>query len=288
MLLANMKVAFCQSNEIQPVQFSQIYQNYSLIHPAASGMEASFQAFAGYKSLTSPFQGVNTSYAALNLSTKSAEEDDQNFHGFGANLVSSKEGPYFTRNRVYASYAWHNQLTPEWLLSGGATLGVINYNYKATDIYPGGTATKPTCDAGILFYKPMDTHLGLTASQVIPNNLAPLESQLHIKPYLVFSADKVFELSPSLCLKPILFLRGPVRKNALDIEFTNLLIIQEIVSLGVLYNKGNGASIIAGIETFKSESFDLRFFASYYTPFGINGQLNTSLLEFSVSVFKRN
>lgn len=285
-VLLNVVRAFPQQNEVLQVNFDQFFQNYSLVNPAATGKDSPIEGFAGYRTNVGAFEGVNTNYAGINIGSKIKDSLDQDHHGFGINLINSREGNYFNRNRLYASYAWHEQISENWILSGGAMLGVINYQYKASEVYPGGTATKPTCDLGLMFYKPHDTYIGLAASQIIKGNMAPLEPLLRIKPSLVFTAEKTIALSPYLGWRSAFIFRGLWEKAKPEYDFTTMLVIQEMISLGGHYKINEGISFVGGMDAFQLENFGLRFFISYFSSFSINGNIRTPLLQLTCSIYK--
>ena len=285
-LLLNIVRAFPQQNEVLQLNFDQFFQNYSLLNPAATGKESQIEGMAGYKTNVGAFEGVNTNYVGLNIASKIKDSIDQDHHGFGINLINSREGTYFNRNRLYASYAWHEQITENWILSGGVMIGLVNYQYKATDVYSGGIATKPTCDLGLMFYKPRDTYIGISASQLVRGNMAPLEPLLQIKPFFVITAEKTFLISPYLSLRSAFIFRGLLQKTSPEYDLTNMLVIQEIISLGFHYKINEGISLVGGLDAIQLENFGLRFFISYYSSFNLNGNIKTSLLQLTCSIYR--
>jgi type IX secretion system PorP/SprF family membrane protein len=279
--------AFPQQNEVLQVNFEQFFQNYSLVNPAATGKDSPVEGFAGYRTNVGAFEGVNTNYAGFNIGSKIKDSLDQDHHGFGVNLINSREGNYFNRNRLYASYAWHEQITENWFLSGGAMFGIINYQYKATDVYPGGTATKPTTDLGLMFYKPQNTYIGLCATQLIKGNMGPLEPLLQIKPSLVFTAEKTLPLSPYLGWRSAFIFRGLWQKAKPEYDLTTMLVIQEVISLGVHYKINEGISFVGGVDAFQMENFGLRFFISYFSSFANSNTIPAPVLQMTCAVYKR-
>ncbi|MFL5728638.1 MAG: PorP/SprF family type IX secretion system membrane protein [Cytophagaceae bacterium] len=275
-----------QSGQVLPVQFSQFYQNYSLVHPAATGMYKSYQIFIGHQSQTGAFQGVNTSYSGINFKLKGKDSLGLEGHGFGLNIVNNREGYYFNRERLAVSYAYHNQIFENWVLSGGISVGAINYIYRASDISAGGSAFKPSADVGLFLYKPEDINIGFTISQVIPGNMSPLERQLKIKSYLNLSVDKVFRLSPYFSLRPAVMLRGPFEKGAINADFTMLAIIQDLLSAGINYKANKGIAFVGGINDIKMGSAGFNLFISYYNSFAAAKTIRPSVIELSC-VFKR-
>ncbi|MBX9851256.1 MAG: type IX secretion system membrane protein PorP/SprF [Cytophagaceae bacterium] len=265
---------FGQNGEVLPVQFNQFYQNYSLVHPAGTGLNKSFQVFLGYQGLTGIFKGVNTSYAGLNFRLKSKDTLHRKGHAFGINIYNNREGYYFNRGRLSISYAWHNPISWNWILSGGISLGVINHIYQGSDISAGGSALKPNADIGVFLYSLDQTHFGLTFSQLVGGDMSPLESSLRIKRHINISADKIFKVSPYFSLMPAVLIRTPVRKTSFDADLSMLAIVQDVVSFGVHYKFRYGYSIVGGIKNIKMGSSGFDLFFSYYSPFNNKGNVN--------------
>lgn len=285
-IFISLQNAYTQSFNALPVVFDPFQNNYTLIHPAATGMESSFKLFLGYKTQSGAFTSVNTNFVGVAIRSKKKDSLDIQFHGFGANVVNDREGAYFARNRIYVSYAWHNRIAQHWYLSGGAMVGCINYNYKGTDIYPGGTSLKPTADIGLMVYKKNDAHLGVTISQVIPGNLSPLESQLKILPFVSASADKKFRLDYKTNLQCGIYYRQVFTDSKYILAINGMANFFKIITLGTTVKIDNGFSLIGGLHLPFDNIYGIHVYFSYYTPFFINGNLIDPTFEFNCVLIK--
>ncbi|MFN3404858.1 MAG: type IX secretion system membrane protein PorP/SprF [Cytophagaceae bacterium] len=277
--------AFGQNSEVLPVQFDQFYQNYSLIHPAATGMNYPLQVAAGHRALTGIFKGVNSSYIGVNAGIFSKDSTSKDHHGTGINIINSQEGPYITRTRLYASYAWHNQVGTNWHLSAGIMLGLINHNYKPTDISAGGSVFKPTGDVGLVLYNPENLIIGATVSQFVGGNMEPLEPHLNIKRHMTLSLQKKFEMSPYISLWTAWLLRTPVNNNSYQIDGSAFISFHDVISCGLNYKVDRGISYILGVRSTEIADKGLDIFISYYTPFNRQGNLRTNIIELSLMGF---
>lgn len=276
LLILNIR-ASGQSGAVFPVQFDQFFQNYSLFHPAATGYEASLQTYLGHRALTGLFEGVNTSYAGVNYRI-GRRDSLSGYHGIGANMLNDREGTYFNRGRLYISYAWHSRITYNWVLSGGAMIGLIDYVYKGSNVYAGGSSLKPTADVGLFLYRD-NAHIGLTISQVIPGKLTPLQSQLPIKRFLIFSFDKTFYLSPYFSLMPATLIRITPVKNMSELNLYLLAKVQNVLMAGLQYKYQKGYSLMGGVKDVTVGKKKFSFFLSYYVPFTSGKDLKASRME---------
>jgi type IX secretion system PorP/SprF family membrane protein len=276
-----------QYNEVLPVQFSQFYQNMSFINPGATAYKYPVYAVVGNKSLEGIFKEVQSNFATASIRLGGKDTLDRNFHGLGATLLSSREGPYFTKSRIYVSYAWHNSISEKWMLSLGLMTGLINHLYKETDLLPARSAMRFTSDAGLFLYKPDKISIGLSMNQLIPSSMAPLEPGLKIKPFASLIIDYYVRISPFMQWRNSLISRGPVRISSLDTDLTSLLVLQEIVSLGLHYRFNTGYSFVVGLESGPMKRSGLNLFFSYYRPFANTGNLNVPTMEITLAVFKK-
>jgi hypothetical protein len=276
-----------QYGEVLPVQFNQFYQHVGLVNPASTAYKYSRSAVIGNKSLEGIFKEVNTNLAAVSFRIGTKDSLNKDFHGLGATFLSSREGPYFTRSRLYFSYAWHNSISENWRLSLGLMTGLLNHLYKETDLFPARSAMRFTSDVGLFLYRPEKISIGISLNQFVKSNMAPLEPGLYVKPFVTFVLDHLTKLSPNLGWKNSFISRGPVRKNSLDADLTSLLVVQEMVSFGLHYKIHRGYSFVVGLESGKMRRSGINLFFSYYRPFQIPGNINSPEMELTLSVFRR-
>ena len=264
-----------------PTIFDPFYNNYLIIHPATAGMENSSNVYLGYKTQSGALSGVNTNYVGATIRSKKKDSLDLQHHGFGANVINDREGDYFARNRIYLDYALHIRLTSNWYISGGAMIGCINYNYKGTDVYPGGTVLRPTADAGLMIYKKTNTHFGITISQIIPGNLTPLESQTKIEPFISLSADKKFRLDYQTYFQGAIFYRRLLATNMYDCNINGMATFFKIISIGSTFKWNQGISMMGGFNLAVSEKNSINLYFSYFIPVSQNGNLQNPTIEFN-------
>jgi type IX secretion system PorP/SprF family membrane protein len=280
-------LSFAQYNEVLPVQFSQFYQNFAFINPGATAYKHPVYAVAGNKSLDGIFKEVQTNYASGSIRLGGKDTVNRNFHGIGATILSSREGPYFTRSRVCLSYAWHNSISEKWMLSLGLMTGLINHLYKETDLLPARSALRFTSDAGLFIYKPGKISIGLSINQFIPSSMAPLEPGLKIKTFASLIVDYYLRISPFMQWRNSLVSRGPVRTSSLDMDLASMLVLQEMVSLGLQYKLNMGYSFVVGIESGQMKRQGLNLFFSYFRSFDHPGNLTLPTMEMTLSIFKK-
>jgi|GEM_PF-3486666 len=265
-----------QNGEVLPVQFTQFYQNYSLVHPAATALEKPFQIFSGFQSQTGAFKGVNTTYFGGNFQLPSKDSLDK--HALGVNVSNNREGYFFNRGRIDVSYAYHNRISSNWIFSAGISAGIIDYVYNSSNYSAGGSALKPNLSTSLFLSSPNKTHIGLTFGQLIPGNMYPLESQLKINPYMIFSADKRFYLSPFFSFMPAVIVRA-AKNNPINTDVTLLAIVHDVLSAGLDYKVGKGYSVVGGVYDTRLGKYSFNFFLSYYLSFTTVKAISPSLIE---------
>jgi type IX secretion system PorP/SprF family membrane protein len=256
-----------QDRVVVPVGLHQFYQHLDIVNPAATAYHYSKKAIIGNKSLDGIFKEVQTNFAGANIRLHSNDSTQQDAHGIGLTMLTSKEGPYISRSRFYASYAWHNSIRRNWLLSMGIMAGFIHYRYKETDIYPSQSAMRFTSDIGILLYQPKKIAIGLSLNQYIRSNMAPVEPGLVIKPYATFIVDFTVPISYTLDWRNSFIGRVPIQKKTVDADLTSTLTIQKIVVAGLHYKIHKGYSFIVGLESGLNRKNGVNLFFSYYNPF---------------------
>ncbi len=282
--------SFCasaQDREALPVSFNQFYQHIEMVNPAATAYQYSSKAIVANKSLDGIFKEVRTNFAAANIRLGLKDSTNKDSHGIGITMIASREGAYISRSRFYASYAWHNSISYNWMLSLGVMAGCINYLYKATDIYPSQSALRFTSDVGVFLYQPKKINIGLSLNQFVKSDMAPLEPGLKVKPFATLLVDYAAAISPILDWRNTLICRGPIQKKSFDVDFTSAIVMQKIVTAGLHYKIHKGYSFLIGLESGQMKKNGINLFFSYYKPFLFKNNINVPEAELTISFFRR-
>lgn len=272
--------ALSQNYAVYPVQFDQFYRQYSLINPAATGLQAKLKISAGHKLIASIFEGVNTSFTGGEYQLPS--DSGSASHAIGLNLMNSHEGPYFNRGRFMAQYAFHGLLSEQWRFSAGVMAGFLNHSYKATDVYPARSVTRPLLDLGILAHR-KNFLFGMGYHQVIKSSLSPLEPNQEVIPFGSLCVDYKIPIGPRVYLNPASTCR--IGSDLFNWDMAMLWNIQDLISLGGHYKWKKGYALSGSIDTGDRSSSGFSLSVLYYIPLAIQGNLRPQTLEF-VCVFR--
>ena len=285
-LLLCVSYASAQDRQVVPVFLNQFYQHVEMVNPAATAYQYKSKVIVANKSLDGIFKDVRTNFVAANIRLGLRDSTNRDSHGIGLTLLESREGSYISRSRVQASYAWHNSISYNWMLSLGVMAGFINYLYKATDIYPSQSALRFTSDVGVFLYQPKKINIGLSLNQFVKSDMAPLEPGLKVKPFGTFIIDYTAAISPVLDWRNALICRGPIHKSSFDADLTSAIVVQKMVTAGVHYKVHKGYSFLIGLESGQMKKNGINLFFSYYKPFLFKDNINVPEVELTISFFR--
>ncbi|HSZ24566.1 MAG TPA: PorP/SprF family type IX secretion system membrane protein [Cytophagaceae bacterium] len=263
-----------------PVQFIQFYKTYSLINPASIGKDAQAEFNTGNRALTGEFSDIRTFYASGTIRLEKSEKR-RSKNVIGLTFVNEKEGTYINRNRASFLYAFHIPLSQRLMLSAGASMGFINYSFKASNINSGGSAFAPNSDIGLWLYR-SDFNIGISCNQIIPSRLSPLNATYYIERYYNLAINKSFEIDRHLKLTPTSVFRW-FSKTQYDLDIGMIALIQNSLTAVIAYKYKKGASISTGVDNIKIGQNIFKLLFSYYTPIGPLNYYNPQLFELSLN-----
>jgi type IX secretion system PorP/SprF family membrane protein len=206
---------------------NQYHQNFSLINPAAVGISAHRQLSTGYRQQWVGWQGAPRSgYAMLEmplaLLKDKEEEVESNFHSGGISAVSDHAG-LFSRNGLYAHYAYHLTLSQRNLydektrlqLSMGASMGILSIGFRSQDailLNPNDnalanqqTAWSPDLNMGVWLHDDR-FFVGGSLFQVVESRLN-IAQDTRLRRHYGLMGGYHFEVSPQVRLTPSFFVQ---------------------------------------------------------------------------------
>jgi type IX secretion system PorP/SprF family membrane protein len=264
-----------------PVQFVQFYKTYMLVNPASIGRESTAEFNTGNRALTGGFSDVRTFYANANIQLNKLAAG-QSKHVVGLTFINEKEGSYINRNTASFQYALHIPLSQRLTFSAGATVGFINYSFKASNINAGGSAFAPNGDIGLWLYR-SDFNLGISSNQVIPSRLTPFNATYLVSRHYNLIADRSFNINTNFRLTPTMVFRW-FSKELYDLDVGLVALLQNNLTAVIAYKYKKGASVSGGFSNIKIGQSVFKLLFSYYDAVGSLNYYNPQSYELSLSV----
>lgn len=242
-------------------------KNIQVYIPSFSGIGNNVEVNLAYRSYLGKLSLIRTQYADVNFSLKKPKGDPPTGtqHVLGAAVYGDREGEYFNKTRVLARYALHLPLKKNLLLSGGAALHLINYNFGASG--PGASGSDMSWSGNMATSLTSPTFkLGVSINDFNSPQLKPIGYAFVLSPYNCFYGEKTIPVSDETQL------RGGGRFNlhwndgSSFLAHVGLLFSRSIAFTGFYYiNKGWGGAIeINKIKLNEENLVDLSF--AYQVP----------------------
>lgn len=261
--------------------FNLFFKNYKIINPAnAEDTKTSFSL--GNRSYTGLFKGVTQFYADIDFFL-SQKKSNMKGHSLGIWLLANRQGDFFRKNRVYARYAYRNQLSQDFSLSLGVSAGLVNYVFSSSDASTGGSDSDFDGSLGMWFlYKKLK--VGASLQQLTNTILRPVNQPFYLKRYMSVMASHSWPISPSLTWET----HGNVSFIPLFgtlMQMAGLVQIHE-AEFGAGYKSDAGVSVFAGLRELRLQQYAVSFSASYMFSRVVIKKVNNNILELNLSISK--
>ncbi|WP_028978307.1 PorP/SprF family type IX secretion system membrane protein [Sporocytophaga myxococcoides] len=249
-----------QNNFLYPIPFSQYFNYQSFINPAATALDNKAALRLGERLNAAPFNRIRTFFAIGEFSLKN---DAGAGHGIGLSIMSHKEGPLFSINRVYAQYAYHLNISEEWKFSSGASFGYLNFSVDPSPTSAGVSSYSPDGSIGLLLYRDIE-RIGISSSQIFNNSIEVISKPIPVKRYYNFFYLREIIVSPGSTFIPSVLYTLKNERSELDVSGSFLM--NNILFAGLSYQLNKGTAYFLGIKDFNflSGYTDLTF--SYNSP----------------------
>ncbi len=186
-----------------PVRFSQYYNSFSIVNPAAGGAYADCELAMGNQRLLGNFSKVSTYFFNANMRIqKSRSFRNAPFSVVGVFLYNDREGKYLNRTRFYASYIWHAYISRKVRMSGGFHVGGMNYSVKGTSLSGDGSDFAPDGIVGFRIYNEA-FHFGISYNQIFNSKIQPLEEVAQLPPFTNFTGGFTYFVHYKLAIQPV-------------------------------------------------------------------------------------
>jgi type IX secretion system PorP/SprF family membrane protein len=236
----------------QDPQFSQNMFNKLYSNPAVAGSNDAICANLLYRT-----QWVGFGKGAPKTGVFGVEGPLGKF-GVGLSVLSDKYG-FFNNLDVKLAVAYHLPVGNTGKLGIGVDIGYMqltnNGDYVFNDpndpLIPVGSVSGsavPDLGAG-LYYNSQKAYVGVSASHLIENDIDLGETSYTTKRHYYLTGGYSFTLSPSLALKPSVFVKSDGTSTQVDINAN--VHIKDVVWIGASYRLQDAVVLMAGINIFK-------------------------------------
>ncbi|MFL5729662.1 MAG: type IX secretion system membrane protein PorP/SprF [Cytophagaceae bacterium] len=264
-----------------PDYFDQFFNNYYFVNPANTDSSYKVSIKVADKSQIGLLQGVTKIYGDADLRLNTGRR--QVFHFLGVQAISSKEGEFLRRSKLFARYSWRSAVSERASLSAGLSLGFVNYAFSSSQASAGGSATAPDGSAGI-WYLREKMSVGISVQQMFKGKVQPIQQTFELNPHYNLNINRLFRLSPSMNLNSH-FMSGFQKGQRTALSLAALLELQNKLEFGMNYRHGRSLAFIAGLKRISIGSSDFSLYFSYLS--GITRiALNDNAIELFLSFQK--
>lgn len=240
----------------QDAQFTQYMYNTIVVNPAYAGSRQSMNIFALHRTQWVGLEGAPvTNSFSINTPISNSNV------GIGLSVVNDKIGPS-VENNIAADFSYSVATSENYKMSFGlkASANLLNIDFTKLD-YAGGPIFEENVDnkfspnIGVGFYLHSDvSYIGISAPNLIEtvhfDKGATSSSSSHVAAekinyYLI--AGHVFELSPSVKLKPALLTKF-VQGSPLQVDVSANFLMNEKFAAGLAYRWSAAMSAMVGFQ----------------------------------------
>ena len=277
-----------------PIHYGQYFNNPQL-NPAKNGSDANAEFFAASKRNIGNFGTIaNTFFSTAFRISK----NNNGFNAFGLYFNNDKEGQVIRRNRFYGTFARHQKLNKNWVLSAGLALGAYQFSTKLNAITGGLSAIAFDGSGGVYLYS-QNTRLGLSVNQFNNVKVQPFQQIIRLNRHFHFIGEHnvvvndYFHITPSAFVRYIQTDSLTGHLNALHYGGGINCLLKQAFSCGGTYEPNEGAYFFVGLKNInlsvgegkKTSSNQLNLQFAYFVPSLINTRTNIQSFELVLSYF---
>lgn len=249
-----------QNGTIMPDVYDQFFQNYYLINPANTDTSQIILNM-GHKSQLGVFRGVRQTYFDANFRIKS--NNLNNRHYVGIQLFNNSEGDFFSKNRAYGRYSFDIRLSEQYYLSTGASIGMVDYAFKATQSSAGGSDI--TYDGSLgMWLVGSRLKLGTSMQQVFQRKLQPIGQEFVLRRQYNANVVYTFFISPYVELTTHVWYKYSTYTSH-TFDAAAVVTLQRIIEFGANYRYQRGFVLMAGVKDIRIGTSKIALGMSYST-----------------------
>ncbi len=252
-----LSLAFIKPINAQQVpSYTQYMFNDYLINPAVAGTFNYFQMRANTR-----IQWVGITDAPRTMSIAGYGPFKERDMGYGGYIYNDVTGPE-SRMSLGGSYAYNIAINDEWRISGGLSIGIMQYKLDGTSmtfddelydpVMPGGVESRIIPDASVGIYANTTYYyVGVSAHQLLGNKyniheetdsiqgISRLTQHVYLSGGAMFILNKDFVITPSALIKY-------TSPGLIQAEINASVTYQRMVWGGLSYRTGDAIAVMAG------------------------------------------
>jgi type IX secretion system PorP/SprF family membrane protein len=250
-------LSFCFVNAQESERYTQYLYNPIGINPASAGVRGVSSVFTSYRA---QWVGVPGAPKTMMLSVSSPTKSKN--LGLGFTVISDKIGPS-DQSSVALDFSYSIKLNTDYKLSFGlkGSANLLNVDYNKLYLKDGSEPTfqtniedkfSPNVGVGLLFHSDK-TSFGVSIPNLLETKFydkysSTASSSIAKENMNVFlTADRLFELSPSLVFKPALLVKV-TKYGPLQTYVSSTFVIQQKFTLGMSYRFGGTINNLVGFQ----------------------------------------
>lgn len=239
--------------------FDQFFQNYYMINPASSDSSDRLRVSLGNIWLTGLFQGVSRMY--FDADFRPGKRGSPSFSRLGIFIKNSNDGAFINRSRYYGRYNRTVAIGKNQAISLGLALGLVNYRFKGSYTFAGGSATAFDGNAGI-WYLRKNLKAGISLQQFSRSIIQPSQERFQLNPIWNFNLVYSSFLSSQVQLTNNVFYRKETGSMSW-FEYAPVFLFNETLQAGADFELHKGVAILLGVKTSVNGYGKLRFMGSF-------------------------
>jgi hypothetical protein len=174
-----------------------------------AGTYSDMELSMGNQRMRGNLSKISSYYALANFRIRFNDRYNIPFSALGIIFYNDQEGKYLSRNRLYLTYAWHTKIFRETNISGGLSIGAMNYSVKGTPLSGDGSDIRPDATAGFQVYR-KSAYLGISVSQLFNSEVQPLEEITVLSPYINIDGGIKLHAGEKVWIKPTTSIQFPL------------------------------------------------------------------------------
>jgi len=249
-----------QNGTLMPDVYDQFFQNYYLINPANTDTSQIILNM-GHKSQLGVFRGVRQTYFDANFRITS--NNLNNRHYVGVQLFNNSEGDFFSKNRAYGRYSFDIRLSEQYYVSAGASIGMVNYAFKATQSSAGGSDMAYDGNLGVWLVGNR-LKAGTSMQQIFQRTLTPIGQEFILRRQYNANVIYAFFINPFIELTTHVWYKYNTYTSS-TFEAAAVITLQNIIEFGANYRYQRGFVLVGGVKDIRIGTSKIAIAMSYST-----------------------
>ncbi len=262
--------------DLYPAHYTLTPEVSRFYNPAFVNINSKASVDLGNQFYTGLYSKIENHYFLAGLDVV-GKDSARTKHIISVKAFNEKEGDFITRPKAYLSYAGHVRLSEDYFLGAGASLGMVGYIYKATNVSGGGSATVPDAELGMSFYG-RGLRLGISANQLFNKVMLPKELTFRWRRYFTAYLEKGWEFGENHSFT--LFAQQLFISQQKDVrDVGGYLVLNRHIELGIMEYIGEKVTFVAGLRELSWGDNAVHLLFAYSVPHTSASQANNQSFE---------